>query len=43
VIEYANGNKAWFLDGKQYTRETYYRTLYNRKKITKEELFINLI
>ena len=43
AVEHANGYKEWYLKGKIYTRETYYKTLYRRKKITKEELFIHLL
>ena len=43
AIEYADGSKAWYLNDKRYTELDFYRELYKRNKITKEELFIKLI
>jgi len=43
AIERTDGYKAWYLNGKEYTKQTYYKILYHRKKITKEELLINLL
>jgi len=36
-------SKEYWLRGRKYTRKTYYKTLYRWKRITKEEMFINLI
>jgi len=43
AVEYANGSKTWWLNGHQYTKPDFYRELYKRGKITREELFIHLL
>jgi len=44
AIEWPDGTKYWVLNDYFYPSETdYYRELYKRGKISREELFINLI
>jgi len=43
AIEHSNGYKQWWLYNKHYLEPDYYRELYNRGKITREELFIHLL
>jgi len=43
AVEIANGTKAWWLNGIEYSEPDFYRELYKKGKITKEELFIKLL
>ena len=43
AIEYADGDNQWFLNGVEYTKSNFYIALLNRKLITKEEAFLELI
>ena len=43
AVIFAYGDKRWFLNGKKYSEQDYYRKLYKRGIITREELFIHLL
>jgi len=43
AVEYADGDKYWYLFGIEYSEPDFYRELYKKGKITKEELFIHLL
>jgi len=43
AVEFADGNKAWYLNDKKYIEQDFYRELYKRKIISKDELFIHLL
>jgi len=43
AIEYISGLKKWFLNGKKYSEQDYYRELYKRGIITREEAFLHVL
>ena len=43
AIEWNDGTKEWYLDGKRYTKKQYYLELLKRGLISKKEAFIELI
>ena len=43
AIEYADGEKKWWLNDEEYTKKEYYKELYKLGKITKDELFLELL
>ena len=43
AYERTDGYKEWWLNNIKYTEEEYYKELFKRGKITKKELFIELI
>ena len=38
-----DGSKFWFLNGKKYIQKEYYKEIYRLGKISKDELFLELL
>jgi len=43
TVIHVDGKQYWYLNDKKYSRDNYYRELYKQGKITKTELFIELL
>ena len=43
AVERADGSKWWYLNDKKFTEPEYFKELYKRGKITKEELFVHFL
>ena len=43
AIEYVNGDKEWYLNAINYSEQNYYRELYRRGIITREEAFLHVL